>query len=395
MGSVETVGEDTPGALPQFSAGMGQWLGRVTARPTDLDVFKIGSDLFRMASYTSIGLELNGSRGTMAEKMHGIKTLEIVATTAYSIVSAYEYEFLKEEKIVQDKMNGATIYFILQRPLMYFDNLVVDDGFLQFDIVDGVNPPLHCGIDATDLGIPSDEEAILDVQYYRDNPSAEPPFKEVAAFKLLKSDGTFVVWETPQKLLYEAIANELPVSISGDVGAYLNYHVHYIGQAFSQKIWNRLTGHEKLQRILTLEAPLSSLTTRPPFEISILMLSIIGFDEAIVFPYPEALGVGGEKPILHAFDFEEDNENFEKFYVPFLSKDAPELTNEAEAILINLFKPEYNEKLFKNYPNIKKGARSAGYSEAQLTIERLPAVLSTKHHLQVSITGHPTPNVAL
>lgn len=83
----------------------------------------------------------------MTEKEQGIKLLEIIATTAYPIVSAYEYEFLKQEEVVRESMDGATVYFILQRPLTFFDNLMPGEGELTFDIWDGANPPLKCHVD--------------------------------------------------------------------------------------------------------------------------------------------------------------------------------------------------------------------------------------------------------
>ena len=321
----------------------------------------------------------------MSETFKGIKLIDVVATTAYPIVSAYEYEFLKGEEVVRKFLENATIYFILQRPLMFFDNLVSDDGELSFDIVDGVNQPLRCKVELSALGIPRNEEGLLRVQYYREPTSKESPFKEVAAFQLLQSDETFVVWETPQKILYEAIANGLPVSIEGDVTPFLRYRVHYIGKAFSQNVWQRHTGHDKLQKILTLEEPLSALTTRPALEISVLMLSIIGVGDVPIFPYTGFPEPDGVEPIVHEFDFEEDNENFEAFYTPQLSLGALELTNEVEAKLINLFKPEYNDTLFENYPNIKSGTRSKGYSGSHVTIEKLPAILVTDHFRQEPI----------
>lgn len=71
-------------------------------------------------------------------KETGIKNIEIAATTRYPIVSAYEYEFLKGEEELQRRMAGCTIYFILQRPLMYFNNVIQDGHTLRFDIVDKV-----------------------------------------------------------------------------------------------------------------------------------------------------------------------------------------------------------------------------------------------------------------
>jgi hypothetical protein len=321
----------------------------------------------------------------MVEKVQGVKSVEIMATTSYSIVSAFEYEFLKQESVVQERLKDSTIYFILQRPLMFFDNLVPGDGELTFDIVDGVNPPLQCKLDTTNVGVPPGEDTELVLQYYRDNAVNQSPYREVAGFKLMTSQGDFIVWETPQKLLFEALANGLSLEINGDIAPYLKYHVHYIGQAFSQAVWKRLTGHEKVQKILTIEEPLSALTTRPALEVSILMLSIIGFDEAIMLPYYEGLLPDGVQPIVHYFDFGDDNESFERFYLPFVGLGAKELTNEAEALLINLFSPKYNDNKFKNYPNLKKGARSVGYSNAILTINRLPAHLVTDNHSQAPI----------
>ncbi|SFD71914.1 hypothetical protein SAMN05428997_14515 [Bosea sp. CRIB-10] len=321
----------------------------------------------------------------MSETIKGIKLIDIVATTAYPIVSAYEYEFLKGEEVVRKFLKNATIYFILQRPLMFFDNLVADDGELTFDIVDGVNQPLHCKVGLSALGLPKDEEGLLKAQYYREPASKEPPFRDVAAFQIFKNDETFVAWETPQKILYEVIGNGLPVSIEGDVAPFLEYRVHYIGQAFSQRVWQRHTGHEKLQKILTLEEPLSTLTTRPALEISILMLSITGMGDNPIFPYSGFPELDGVEPIVHEFDFEDDNESFEKFYNPQLLPGAHELTNEVEAKLINLFKPEYNGTLFKEYPNIKSGTRSKGYSDSHVTIEKLPAILATDHFREAPI----------
>ncbi len=52
-------------------------------------------------------------------------------------------------------------------------------------------------------------------------------------------------------------------------------------------------------------------------------------------------------------------------------------------MLINQFKPDkYNDILFKNYPFIEKGTRSAGYSESTLIIEKVSAILKTDSHTQ-------------
>jgi hypothetical protein len=321
----------------------------------------------------------------MIEPITGIKIIQIAATTQYPIVSAYEYEFLKGEEAVRERLSGCSIYFILQRPLMYFNNMTMSEGKIYFDIVDTVHEPLHGTIDMVECGLATEgEDLFIDLQYYKKEPDKQPPHNDVAAFKVLKLDGSFVVWETPQKLLYEAIANGLLVSFNGNINDYLEYQVHYIGKSFSQKVWDRLTGHEKMQKILTLEEPIATTNARAPFEITLLMLDIIGFDEGNLTPIYDFAVPKGVTAIPHTLDTEED---FEKFFQPSLQARAPELTSEVEAMLINMFKPAYNDVLFENYPNINKGTRSAGYTHATLLVQKLPVVLKTKYHTQSALDG--------
>lgn len=321
----------------------------------------------------------------MAEALTGIKNIQIIATTRYPIVSAYEYEFLKGEEEVRARISGCSIYFILQRPMTYFDDVRMSNGCIYLDIVDTVHEPLHCKIDLVECELAQpDEDVWVEIQYYKKEPDAQPPYHDVAAFKIHQEDGTFVVWETPQKLLYESIVNGLPVKFGGNINDYLSYHVHYIGKAFSQPVWDRLTGHEKMQRILTLEGPLASTNARSPFEITLLMLDIVGFDEAnIAFNYGFAVPKG-VTPIV--YDISTDDK-FAKFSEPNLESRSPELTSEVEAMLIHTFKPAYNDVLFEGYPNIRRGTRSAGYTHATLLIEKLPVALETKYYAQSALNG--------
>ena len=49
----------------------------------------------------------------------------VIASTTYPIVSAYEFDVLQEEKVIRERWNDSTIYLIVQRPLTYFDNVVI------------------------------------------------------------------------------------------------------------------------------------------------------------------------------------------------------------------------------------------------------------------------------
>ena len=313
--------------------------------------------------------------------LEGVKVAQIYASTQYPIVSAYEFEFLKGEEIIRQRLNNCTIYIIAQRPLTYFDNVCLDNGLIEFDITDGTQDPLHCRVSLIENNICAADEVVdIDVQFFSKEPGKERPFRDVGALKVYKLDGTFVLWWSPQKFLYEVIVKNLSAEIMGDPMRFLDFKVHYIGKAFSQKVWDRLAGHDKMQRILTMEGPLGSPVSRAPFEISLIMLDIVGLDDAVEIPYAGMTARPGVNPILHKVDLDDD-EAFERFlHQPLVQLRDEALTLETEAFLIRQFRPAYNEVLYENYPNIKNGMRSKGYSYTDLVVERLPAILRTDHY---------------
>lgn len=317
----------------------------------------------------------------MSAKERGIKNIEIQAKMALSVISAYEFEFLKTEAEVQALLKPCTIYFIVQRPLLYFSKFFTRGGLIYFDIVDSAgNPPLRCCFDPVSNDFATDGEDIqLDIKFYRKNKATSEPFDKVAGFKILNADGDFRFWLTPQKFIHHVITGRLKADLNGSLENYINYHVHYIGKAFSQDIWDRLTGHEKMQAILTQEYPLDENAPMSSFEISLIMLDVIGFNEAVYYFNFELMLKKGIVPIVYEYDFSEGNDSFERFYKASIEPNAIELTNEVEAMLVNDFKPAYNEILFDNYPNIKSGTRSAGYTESTLVIDMMPVALSTDH----------------
>jgi hypothetical protein len=318
------------------------------------------------------------------DKVEGIKKIQIHAKTTYPIISAYEFEFLMAEEEVKTLLRPCTIYFIIQRPLIYFDNFTTKDGVITFDLVDDTeSKPLRCSFVPSENGFcAASEELMIKVMFYKKDADLTEPFKDVAAFKLLSLNDSFLGWFSPQKFIYEFLSGNISAEMKGNIADYIGYRVHYIGKAFSQDIWKRLTGHHKMQKILTVEDALNTKSLKAPFEISLLMLDIDGFDEMNLCPY-EGYGLSEEcNPILLEVSLEDDDDSIERLYEPTLSPRSPELTSEVEAMLVNRFKPEYNDILFENYPYIEKGTRSAGYSESTLVIKRLPAILKTNSHTQ-------------
>ncbi len=309
--------------------------------------------------------------------MEGAKAIKIFASTRYPIVSAYEFEFLKEEAVIQQRMNSCTLYLILQRPLTYMNNVRPEPDGIYFDIVDDHQPPLHCYLPLVENKITSPGEvSVLQVQFLKKDPDIEPPCNDVAGFKILREDGSFVVWYSPHKFLYEVLAGSLQADIDGDPHCFLDFKVHYIGQAFSQRVWKRLTSHDKLRKVLTIEGPVSEKKgNRVAWEVALAMLSIDGFDESNMFPVHDWMDLGPGKPVIHSIKTEQD---LARLFSPAIATNAPQLTNEAEAMLIARFKPEYNEILFDNYPDIAAGTKSAGYTSSELQIKKMPVTLYTE-----------------
>lgn len=274
----------------------------------------------------------------------------------------------------------CTVYLIVERPLTYFDNVRLDDTFIYLDIVDGRAEPLQCRINLVENGICDVGDLIeIEVQFFSKNPGREQPLHDVGALKLHRADGSFILWWSPHKLLYEMIVNNLKVATIGDPTMFLDFRVLYIGQAFSQKVWDRLASHKKMKRILTLEGPIgASPEARAPFEISLLLLRATDFDEVLEVPHTLLAEREGVEPILHPIDLNQQGA-LEAFYQPFIEMGDEALTRDLEAQLVRYFRPPYNEVMFNNYPDIAGGMRSKGYSWTEVETDGLPASLSTDH----------------
>lgn len=308
----------------------------------------------------------------------GVKLIEIHARTAYPVVSAYAFTYLQEEEVVKNHIKDSSLYCIIQRPLMSFQNLTIKDAIVEFEISDGENVPLTCKLNLVDAGfIESGEAFQFEVQFYEDRQKSCQPFNDVAAFKILSDTEEFIVWETPNKILYENVVNGLPLLVEGDLIPYLTYHLHYVGKSWSQDIWDRLNPHTTYKKILTVEPNISAKSRMPSHEISLLLLNVVDFDDVPLIGYWEPLIPIGVEPIPLPMNTEEECEILAS---PLLELGASELTCEAEALLINLFRPKHNSVLYKNYPNIANGTRSVGYTQAHLTISGLPVFLSTAYH---------------
>jgi hypothetical protein len=137
--------------------------------------------------------------------------------------------------------------------------------------------------------------------------------------------------------------------VKGDLRDFTNYYVHYVGKATEQDIWKRLTGHEKLQDILSLESPMT-YGSLPTHEIVILPFRFLNNLQ------------------IHTIG---DNSDANEIVDSFMGRNFPKRRTiflDAEKALIKAMHPKYNIELFKNYPESKDGLNHRKYNSLSYTI---------------------------
>jgi hypothetical protein len=242
------------------------------------------------------------------------------------------------------------------------------------------NPPLSGTLDPYAGGFAREGEGFrFSVNLYKGEAKGLRSFDYAAAFSVETKTREHLASITPQKVIHLSALKCPGYSLSGNLHDYIDYNVHYIGQSFDQDIWSRLTGHEKMQSILTRESILDAASNRSSFEISLILLDVVGFSEVNMAPFCSWMLSAGIEPILHDLGDDDDVNAYIEFNKSMIGFTDPELTSEVEAMLINSFKPEYNKIQFNNYPMIKRGTRSKGYTESSLVIERNPTTLKTEY----------------
>ena len=134
----------------------------------------------------------------------GVKIIDIEASTNYPIVTSYEFEHLKSEDIMQDIFQPCTLYLIVQRPLMYIQNLFIYPNNITFEICDNSsNDNLKCEINLEEnKDLNPNGELNLEIGFYKDHADSKSPFNDIAALKFFDNNKEFIIWYTPQKLIY-------------------------------------------------------------------------------------------------------------------------------------------------------------------------------------------------
>lgn len=300
---------------------------------------------------------------------------------SYPAISVYEFDFIKEEQAVIDYLRASSIYMICQRPVLYFDDMCLDHGELQTKIKQrGRSDELKVLLmfDEDNFSITNGAGYWVDIQSYEKKKPTQQPFRNVAGIKLLDSKKNFLMWLSPERLLFEWLHGRLTAQIDGDFHEFIKYSVHYIGQAQNQNIVERLTGHDNLQKVLTREHPFIQ-EEFSPFELSLIFLKLETCSQTtMLLPAEEVKRLNGK--VLSDYEIG-------CAFMPVSLDDIREsAVNDFEAFLINFFLPKYNRIKYKSYPRIKNGLKAAGYDDIRHEFMLFAKLITDEatYHIKVS-----------
>ncbi|MEI6265834.1 MAG: hypothetical protein WCP74_12065 [Sphingobacteriia bacterium] len=295
---------------------------------------------------------------------------------AYSPLCNYDFTTLKNDPVIQDIIDRSSLYAIVQRPEIRFDNItkVEEEKSIAFEIRQNRNPNvLKCKMPLFQKHIATYPSNEVVVQFGSNDKNAtlvELPLNNIHGMKFYQKSvktENFLLWISPEKFLQNYWEGHLEAEIEGNIHDFTKYYVHYVGQATKQDIWKRLTGHDKLQDILSLEYPLI-YGSLPTHEIAILLFCF--------------------KDNLQMQTFGNDS-NVDELVDSLMGKNMPEQRTiflDAEKALINAMLPKYNDELFKSYPKSSDGLYKHNYNSISYSFTDPITLVYDKGEIQGGLT---------
>jgi len=288
------------------------------------------------------------------------KRLHSTLSLAYAPISNYEFYYLKQENIVQKILSESTLYIICQREELTFENIIYNEETceLNFEIhKKNSTKKLTCSLCIYQNNIEPIEGGIVATEFGRNKKGDIPyeqPINDIKGIRFYREtiEGEFLIWITPDKFLHHYWDGILEAKVEGDYKDFTTFKVHYVGESTDQEIWKRLTGHEKLQDILTLEEAFhyESINTH---EI-VLLLFKIGNSESVTI-----------------FDGTGDMDDFIESLINPSLPSKEKITLDVEKALIKLLRPnkKYNKIQYKQYPKSKDGLYEDGFDWVSYKIQ--------------------------
>ncbi len=264
-------------------------------------------------------------------------------------MSSYDFAILKNDPLVIQAIENSTLYIITKRPVLYFNNVAIDEKAwaLKFEIHQNENSEiLYCSLplDQTNLFAKIDNPISLRFWYNDEKYAKDGLVKnQVVGIQFYTGEEylKFRLLLTPEVFLKHYDMKDLTATVNRNIRDFRKYQVLYVGKATEQSIIKRLSNHSKLQQILSLEHNISS-GELPKDETVLLLFTLT----------PEFLS--------RSYTSEDDI----KHILPILKGELPsqsKITSDAEKALIKLISPKYNSIQYKSYPKGLDGLYNDDY----------------------------------
>lgn len=269
---------------------------------------------------------------------------------SYSPISNREFYYLKQEDKVKKLLESSSLYVIAQRQELFFEITAFDSSTntLSFNIIKNDCDNVLRGVINLQQNqiIPYNIEN-FEIRFETVEDEGEIPFElpitNIKSMRLFSDDAEnkFLIWLTPDKLLYHYFNGHIETEIEGDLEEFISFNVHYIGESTDQNILKRLTGHEKLQDVLTIERSLS----KKSFISDEVILLLFHIEEA--------------NNLIIGSDFS----NFMQLLYPNQFPTTRTIVLDAEKALIKALQPskKYNKIQYKSYPKSANGLYKNNY----------------------------------
>lgn len=264
----------------------------------------------------------------------------------YSPISNYNFHLLANDKEVQ-------------RALIRCDNIYItkDQKTISFEIRKQQNSHvLKCKMPIFQKIITIETKG--DIALYHKPHQKYPhqtsfPLNNIDRINLVirkpKEEEEFLIWLTPEKFLFLWWHNVLEATIEDDYRSFTKYKIHYVGESTEQGANSRLLSHKNLQKILSVEDPLSdgaSITHE-------LVLLMFEFKDNTQMQF-----TGGQS-------------DYEDIINGLLGLNQPSeetIFLDAEKAFVKAMSPKHNNVKFKGYPKGDNGLYKYNYDSISYTL---------------------------
>jgi hypothetical protein len=168
------------------------------------------------------------------------KVLMNQLTLAYSPLCNYDFTILKTDPVIQNIIENSSLYAIVQRPEIRFDNITnnEEEKYIEFEIRQHNNPNiLKCKVPLFQQHIatnPENEVLVYFGSNDKNNKLVALPLNNIHSMKFYEQSvvtENFLFWISPEKFLQNYWDGLIEAEIEGNIHDFTKYYVHYVNSS--------------------------------------------------------------------------------------------------------------------------------------------------------------------